>query len=384
MRGGSSSSCAAAAATAAATAEDDDDGDRRGVEEEEEEGGRGAPGDLRAVDGGSPPEEGGGGRSSSPRAAALTPEAEADADASGSDRRRRRLAGMLRRAARALAAEQDPWKHHGMERIPAERAARWFYDRPTASWSSDETVVKIQSEPFTRGAMRSCYRLKKRACPPREATNTRFHRFGWKTSGLNYVAKAYLCPATGDVDCSERAKRQVRNDVVLQHEAQHWADRFNSSGPPAQIMFLRAYAVEFTQRPGRPWMAVERYIAGKDSYGASFVKHNTNAGFVDRQLRRVTPQVFSAHTFYASGGTREFSPCVSCAALRAVKRERETERTRKSAASSLLTRAVLLLLLTFFLLAFSSLFYSLSVCLHRQASWRTFRGWGTCTRTRRC
>jgi hypothetical protein len=328
MRGGSSSSCAAAAATAAATAEDDDDDDRRGVEEEEEEGRGRAPGNLRAVDGGFPPEEEGGGRSSSPRAAALP--AEADADASGGDRRRRtRLAGMLRRAARALAAEQDPWKHHGMERIAAERAARWFYDRPTASWSSDETIVKVQSEPFTRGAMRSCYRMKKRACPPREATNTRFHRFGWKTSGLNYVAKAYLCPATGDVDCSERAKRQVRNDIVLQHEAQHWADRFNRSGPPAQIMFLRAYAVELTQRPGRPWMAVERFITGRDSYGASFVKHNTNAGFVDRQLRRVTPQVFSAYTFYASGGTREFSPCVSCAAHCVVKRGRESGRTNE-------------------------------------------------------
>jgi elongation factor 2 kinase len=154
--------------------------------------------------------------------------------------------------------------------------------------------------------MRSCYRLKKRASPPLEATNTRFHKFDWKTSGLNYVAKAYICQETGEIDSSSRAADQVRNDIVLQHEAQHWASRFNMSGPPTRILFLRAYALEFVDRPAKPWMAVERYIAGRDSYGASFVKHNTNAGYVDVELRRVTPQVFSAHSFYASSGTRTF------------------------------------------------------------------------------
>jgi elongation factor 2 kinase len=224
----------------------------------------------------------------------------------GPERRigRRNIVQLLHRAARQLTAQQDPWKDLGMDKIPAERAVRWFYDRPSQSWSCDETIVKIQPDPFTKGAMRSCYRLKKRASFPKEATNTRFHKFDWKTSALNYVAKAYLCPTTGDIDASESAKAQVRNDIVLQHEAQHWATQFNHAGPPTQIVFLRAYALEFVTRPNQPWMAVERYITGRDSYGASFVKHNTNAGFVDRDLRRVTPQVFSAHTFYASNGTR--------------------------------------------------------------------------------
>jgi elongation factor 2 kinase len=49
---------------------------------------------------------------------------------------------------------------------------------------------------------------------------------------------------------------------------------------------------------------VERFIAGKDSYGCGFVKHNTNSGYVDCDLRRTTPQVLSAFSFYASRGTR--------------------------------------------------------------------------------
>lgn len=50
--------------------------------------------------------------------------------------------------------------------------------------------------------------------------------------------------------------------------------------------------------------AVERFIDGSDSYGRGFLKHNTNSGFVDEEQRRKTPQVFSAHSFYASNGTR--------------------------------------------------------------------------------
>ena len=39
-------------------------------------------------------------------------------------------------------------------------------------------------------------------------------------------------------------------------------------------------------------------------YGAGFTKHNTNAGYVDEDLHRITPQVFSAFSFYESQGTR--------------------------------------------------------------------------------
>jgi elongation factor 2 kinase len=223
---------------------------------------------------------------------------------SSSSSSRARLIQLLHMAARKATKEQDPWKHRSIDRIPAERVTRWFYNRDSDSWHSDETIVKMEPTPFTKGAMRSCFRLKKRAVLPQSATNTRFHNCNWSTSALNYVAKAYMCPLTQQIDVSDSAKNQVKNDIVLQHEAQFWANTFNDRDPPTRILFLRSYALEFVDRPGTPWLALERFITGRDAYGASFVKHNTNSGFVDVELRRVTPQVFSAFSFYASHGSR--------------------------------------------------------------------------------
>jgi elongation factor 2 kinase len=106
----------------------------------------------------------------------------------------------------------------------------------------------------------------------------------------------------GTIDTSEEAKRAVQKDIMLQHEAQYWAQRFNDSNPPTKIAFIREYAIEFPGRPGKPLLAVERFITGKDHYGAGFVKDITNAGFVGTDLCRVTPHVFNAFSFYASDG----------------------------------------------------------------------------------
>jgi elongation factor 2 kinase len=108
----------------------------------------------------------------------------------------------------------------------------------------------------------------------------------------------------GEIDISTDGKDSVLTDIRLQYEAMHWANKFNDVHPPKRIDFIRAYAVEFIDRPGKPMFAVERFIAGKDSYGLGFIKHNTNSGFVDLEARRKTPQVFSAHSFYASEGNR--------------------------------------------------------------------------------
>lgn len=176
-----------------------------------------------------------------------------------------------------------------------------IYNPHTESWRADETIVKMEEESFTNGAMRFCYRMKKRAQPPLTATNRGFHQLGW-TYANNYVAKAYH--TDGMVDTSQEAKDAVKNDVMLQYEAQHWAAMFNACEPPSKITFIRAYAIEFPNRDGKPWFAVERFIGGTDRYGAGFVKHNTNSGFVDTDLRRMTPQVFSAFSFHSSKGNR--------------------------------------------------------------------------------
>ena len=144
--------------------------------------------------------------------------------------------------------------------------------------------------------------MKKMATPPQSASNHRFHSYGWSRA-LNYVAKCYLTE-DGMPDTSREGSDAVLTDIMLQYEANHWANEFNKSDPPRKIDFIRAYAMEFVDRPGKPMFAVERFIAGSDSYGNGFLKHNTNSGFVDLDTHRKTPQVFSAHSFYASHGER--------------------------------------------------------------------------------
>ena len=205
----------------------------------------------------------------------------------------------IRRAAATAIEQEDVWAKHNIQSIPAERAVRHIYNPLTRQFVKDETIVKIEKEPFTHGAMRHCYRMKKMATPPQSASNHRFHSYGWSRAS-NYVAKCYL---NEDGEPNLKEKDSVLNDIILQYEAAHWAEKFNVNAPK-KIDFIRAYALEFVDRPGSPLFAVERFIAGKDTYGCGFLKHNTNSGFVDPELRRKTPQVFSAHSFYASHGNR--------------------------------------------------------------------------------
>lgn len=214
----------------------------------------------------------------------------------------RTIVSRLKKAAAIAIAEGDPWSKHEIDKVPAERVIRHMYQPETQTWKKDETIVKIEKISFTNGAMRFCYRMKKRSPPPQSASNHRFHDYGW-TRASNFVAKAYH-DENGEIDTSEKAKENVRNDILLQYEASHWSTRFNDYDPPKKIIFIRAYAIEFPDREGNPWFAVERYIFGNDMYGAGFTKHNTNAGFVDEDLHRITPQVFSAHSFYQSQGNR--------------------------------------------------------------------------------
>lgn len=170
----------------------------------------------------------------------------------------------LKQAASEAIAAGDPWAKHEIDKVPAERVIRHMYDPEHQTWRQDQTIVKMQTTPFTQGAMRHCYRMKKRSPPPQSASNHRFHQFGW-THASNYVAKAYH-DENGDIDVSEEAKAAVRNDILLQYEASHWSTRFNDHDPPKKIIFIRAYAIEFPDREGKPWFAVERYIFGNGEY----------------------------------------------------------------------------------------------------------------------
>ena len=216
----------------------------------------------------------------------------------------------LKHAAQVALASPNrfPWEKHEIHLIPAEKIRRHLYKPPADGgegggvWSYDETIVKMESTPFDKGAMRQCYRLKKLAQLPADATNHSFHKIDWQHAS-NYVAKSYIT-ADGSIDSSVESKEACFSDIKLQYEAARWAETFNKLNPPKQIHIIRAYAIEFVDRPESPVMEVERFIAGTDEYGVGYTKHNTNSGFVDPDLKRVTPQTFSVHSFYASKGSR--------------------------------------------------------------------------------
>jgi hypothetical protein len=67
---------------------------------------------------------------------------------------------LLHEAAAKLVAKEDPWGKRNIPAIPAERIIRHLYHPETGQWTEDETIVKVETEPFTHGAMRFCYRMK--------------------------------------------------------------------------------------------------------------------------------------------------------------------------------------------------------------------------------
>ncbi|CAH8559247.1 unnamed protein product [Dicrocoelium dendriticum] len=109
----------------------------------------------------------------------------------------------------------DPWLDFPTHDIPVETAVRHRYSAIKKKWVIDEIHVKMESNPFDRGAMRECFRLKK-------LPQTGTHANDWHYAS-NYVVKRYI----SNVD------RQVYfDDVRLQMEAKLWAEAFNRQAPP--------------------------------------------------------------------------------------------------------------------------------------------------------
>ena len=53
----------------------------------------------------------------------------------------------------------DPWEKFHINELPVEKAVRHKYNALTQTWSTEDVVVKMDSEPFAEGAMRECYRM---------------------------------------------------------------------------------------------------------------------------------------------------------------------------------------------------------------------------------
>eukprot|EP00435_Cladocopium_sp_Y103_P058622 s373_g20.t1 len=163
----------------------------------------------------------------------------------------------------------DPWAERWSS-VPLERALRRRWDVKRRSWSCEELLVRVEAEPFAKGAMRICHR----------AVALR----------RNWVAKRY----SSDPDVSA-----LESDVMMQMIAKSYAERFNACAPPKKVDFIEASILQLPDRRadgGLPRdFAVEAYLDG------SFTKHSSNSGFVADDVVRNTPHAFSHFTFEASG-----------------------------------------------------------------------------------
>jgi hypothetical protein len=222
-------------------------------------------------------------------------------DNRATDKRKRRLKIVMAIRGRFIsmvkqAVEEriDPWADKHLEKLPAEKVTRHRFIPETQSWVTDVSIIKMETKPFDQGAQRQIYRLKKIS----QAPTASWTKLDW-TKAPNYVAKCYL---TKDGSINTENRERTFNDVRLQYAAAHWANVFNLSRPPKHIHVIQCYVLELTSRSGSPVLGCERFVDGHDAYGAGFVKHNSNSGYVEAEEHRATPQAFSAHSFYASAG----------------------------------------------------------------------------------
>lgn len=180
-------------------------------------------------------------------------------------------------AAKKALRLSDPWAQFHLEELETEVVCRYRFNAIRQTWVTDEVLVKIAKEPFSHGAMRSCFRLKK--------LSTFCHRQNWKTAA-NYVAKQYM----------ENVDRSVYfDDVKLQIDAKLWGEEYNRHNPPKKVDIFQMSVIEFIQRPGKPLYHLEHYIEG------DYIKYNSNSGFISCENMRLTPQAFSHFTFERSG-----------------------------------------------------------------------------------
>ena len=151
-----------------------------------------------------------------------------------------------------------------------ERA--WIHRMVEGEWERTDVNVAIQSEPFSKGAMR-------------------FAHLCIESSTLGQVVWVVKRYRKEGIDPD-----QYFNDVEMHNIGNHYGQLFNSKNPPKSIRFLPSMVLELFGRPGSMLWAMEPYVAGP------FLKHNNNDGFVNSTQYRCTPQAFSHFTLTASQG----------------------------------------------------------------------------------
>lgn len=169
----------------------------------------------------------------------------------------------------------DPWESFHLEALPLKVAKRYRYNALKKSWLIDQVTVKMASQPFSHGAMRECFRMKK--------LSNFSHNCDWK-SAANYVGKRYM---------SDHVTRNIyMEDVKLQTEAKLWSEEYNKCQPPKKVDIMQVSLLEFDDGS---LYHLEHFMEG------DYVKYNSNSGFISSENVRLTPQAFSHFTFERSG-----------------------------------------------------------------------------------
>ncbi|GAB6020786.1 Eukaryotic elongation factor 2 kinase [Chamberlinius hualienensis] len=184
---------------------------------------------------------------------------------------------MWRSAFFRVRSLSDPWEQFHLQDYKTERAVRHRYNTVSGQWVVDEILVKMETKPFAHGAMRECYRMKK--------LSNFSHSSDWMHAA-NYVAKRYM---------EEVNPKVYLEDVKVQMRAKLWGEEFNKHNPPKKIDIMQLCVVELCETEGRPYFHLEHFIEG------TYVKYNSNSGYVTDKVKRQTPQAFSHFTFEQSG-----------------------------------------------------------------------------------
>ncbi|CAJ0585785.1 unnamed protein product, partial [Mesorhabditis spiculigera] len=179
-------------------------------------------------------------------------------------------------ALRAVRRAVDPWRKYNIHNMPLLRARRFRYSATRKTWVEDFVEIKMCMEPFARGAMRECFRVKK-------LSSMGFSQ-DWEHAH-NYVAKRYI---------QEVDKQVIFDDVKLQLDCKLWAEEFNRNRPPKKIDIVQMNVIQILDLPDEPYYHLEHFIEGE------YVKYNSNSGFVC-EMQRQTPHAFSHFTFERSG-----------------------------------------------------------------------------------
>jgi elongation factor 2 kinase len=164
------------------------------------------------------------------------------------------LGSRLMKITNYYKAQQDPWEKYSIHKLPLERVRRHLYLPNTKTWVVVESLVKIEREPFTHGAMRQAFRMKKLFQLGIDNQESKGHHISWYRinwhKAPNFVAKCSIDDLDKDGNLTTKDRMSYFNNVILQHEAAKWAQEFNKLDPPKKILIIDSYVIEFFERPG--------------------------------------------------------------------------------------------------------------------------------------